>query len=167
MNNEKIEISKQLEDINSKYNDLQQQKEQLETNNNELRQQNETMNNENYLLNQDSFKLDVYSFGMTLYFLITETKPFASYCIDSEGKEELRNDILNGKRPEFPKSIPKEWKKLIKNCWKQDQSKRPDFTQICRTLESFQFASNRINSKIFTFYKDEYLNDQKLEARID
>lgn len=122
---------------------------------------------ENYLLNQDSFKLDVYSFGMTLYFLITETKPFASYCIDSEGKEELRNDILNGKRPEFPKSIPKEWKKLIKNCWKQDQSKRPDFTQICRTLESFQFASNRINSKIFTFYKDEYLNDQKLEARID
>lgn len=56
---------------------------------------------------------------------------------------------------------------MILCCWSQDPNKRPDFTSICCSLESNQFVNNKIDEKAFTFYKNEFLDKQELEVRID
>ena len=109
-----------------------------------------------YISNQNSFKIDVYSFGILIYYLITEIKPFSSYS----DKEKMLLDISNGKRPEIPKNVDEEWKNLIITCWNQEPDLRPNFTQICRILESNQFINYRMNIREFNLYKDEIIDKQ-------
>lgn len=103
-----------------------------------------------YKKHQNSFKLDVYSFGVILFVLMTKSISF-----DVENKsDDLRKDILLGKRPKIPSNIGQKWINLITECWSQDPEKRPDFTQICTRLESSDFVNNDINIKAFNSYKN-------------
>ncbi|KAK8881481.1 hypothetical protein M9Y10_004217 [Tritrichomonas musculus] len=84
---------------------------------------------------------------MTLYYLITKTEPFKEltpYIVVSE--------ILKGNRPKFINSVPDCWLDLIKKCWQQNPSQRPNFTEICNTLESPLFNNDSIDKKLFSEY---------------
>lgn len=115
-----------------------------------------------YISNQNSFKLDVFSFGIVLFFLFAEKKPF-----NSSNADEIKNSIAMGIRPEIPQTIPKEWKLLIEKCWNQNPIQRPTFTEICKILESPEFVNKRIDIKSFYFYRDEFLDKQELQALTD
>ena len=121
----------------------------------------------NYIENQNSFRLDIYSYGMVLYYLITETRPFSTF----EGsRNELIESIQKGYRPEFPITFPKEynkWKKLINKCWEQLPFKRPIFGNIIAELESEFVHDKNIDQEIFNDYKNNVLKIKEPELTID
>ncbi|KAK8864795.1 hypothetical protein M9Y10_010320 [Tritrichomonas musculus] len=86
----------------------------------------------------NSFEIDVYSYGLLLFELITETNPFANYT----DKNKIYQDVINGKRPPFPPGTRPEWKDLISNCWDQDPNKRPSFAVILNFLRYDQFYND-------------------------
>lgn len=110
-----------------------------------------------YILNQNSFHLDVYSYGMILYNLITEIKPFHSF----DGKrDDLINLIKSGNRPEFPDTFDKEldeWKKLIFKCWDEAPYRRPIFKNIVSLLETEFVKNKNIDRELFMNYKKNVL----------
>ena len=72
-------------------------------------------------------KVDVYSFGMILYYLVYNIKPFYGLS-----KEDLHNYHINDLKPKILKNTV--FNSLIINTWKTDFNKRPDFEQIINQL---------------------------------
>lgn len=80
-------------------------------------------------------KVDVYSFAMILYEMIELVKPFNDLSIT----DIFQKVVELGERPPFTEKTPKNLKKLIIQCWDQDPSKRPTFSQIFD-----EFASGKV-----------------------
>ena len=79
-----------------------------------------------YMTKNYTHKIDQYSYAMILYEMITGSLPFL-------GKNQLQiNQMIcvEGRRPPIPSSCPDGLKKLVKDCWSQDPSKRPEFSEI-------------------------------------
>lgn len=105
---------------------------------------------------QNSFKIDVYSYGIVLYLLFTnsERNPFAT-----KSSDEILNDTLQFKRPPFlytDNQSDEKWKELIKLCWNREINMRPSFEEISDTLENNFFDSSIDKSQFF-----DYLNSFK------
>ena len=76
---------------------------------------------------------DIYSFGMIVWELITEMKPFKTLA-----KEDLVNKVVIEKsRPKIPDNIPSEISHIIRACWQHEEDKRPSFGKILKLLENF------------------------------
>ena len=104
-----------------------------------------------YKTNQNSFMVDVYSLGVTLFILISESNPFAS-----KNPADIFADKLSGKRPEFQSDFPQNWRELIESCWAQDPQKRPSMRDICKILESKKFIDESIDANKFDEYKKQF-----------
>ena len=88
--------------------------------------------------------IDYYAYGVTLFSLITCQLPSVDV-----------NKVCKGIRFPFPENTPEKWKTLIEDCWNQEITKRPNFTQICDQLESDIFADpNKIDLEMFNDYKN-------------
>ena len=75
---------------------------------------------------------DIYSFGMIVWELITENKPFKLLS-----KDELVNKVVIEKiRPKIPDNIPTEISQIIRACWQHEEEKRPSFGKIVKILEN-------------------------------
>jgi mitogen-activated protein kinase kinase kinase 7 len=82
-------------------------------------------------------KCDVYSFGIILYELFFEEKP---YDEPANNLFMLGIEITQGKRPSIRysstmSSREKEFLILTQQCWDQNANDRPDFAQILKKLE--------------------------------
>ena len=74
-------------------------------------------------------KIDIYSYGMILWEIITNTVPFDVKLT------EIKKYILEEKvRPEVPINIDKKLSNLIRNCWDNELSKRPSDSDIIEYL---------------------------------
>lgn len=93
--------------------------------------------------------IDVYSYGVTVYSIVTEIFPFS----ECKSKSKIFQDIVNGVRPVIPDNVPDHWKELMIKCWNKDSTERPTFTDICNMLESDIFLSGSISRHIFENYK--------------
>jgi serine/threonine protein kinase len=76
---------------------------------------------------KETNKVDSFSYGMILYEMFTETKPFTDFS-----PQEIQEKIRSGIRPEFPQNIHPEMQRLISECWDGDATKRPSFENICK-----------------------------------
>ena len=72
-------------------------------------------------INDNLIKIDIYSFGMILWEIITNTVPFEVKLAD------IKKYVLEEKvRPEVPTHIDKSLSSLIRNCWDSELDKRPN-----------------------------------------
>ena len=78
------------------------------------------------------FLADVWSFGMTCSEILTLKEPF----LNIENKEVIL-EIKNGGRPELPINC-EELTTLIEECWIEDPSQRPTFSNICKRLATLK-----------------------------
>ncbi|PKY12559.1 kinase-like protein, partial [Rhizophagus irregularis] len=70
-----------------------------------------------------TFKSDIYSIAILMWEISSGQLPFINYKYDDY---DLAMDIINGMRPEIVSEIPLEYKKLMKQCWDADPSRRLD-----------------------------------------
>ncbi|KAI3782908.1 hypothetical protein L2E82_12966 [Cichorium intybus] len=79
-----------------------------------------------------SEKVDVFSFGITMWEILTGEEPYANmHCGAIIGG--IVKDTL---RPIIPEKCDPEWKKLMEQCWTVDPTFRPSFTEITNRLRA-------------------------------
>ncbi|RIA94688.1 kinase-like domain-containing protein [Glomus cerebriforme] len=83
-------------------------------------------------------KADIYSFGLIMYQVATNTRPdrYRHY------KRDLANDILNGRRPGFVRDLmPRCYENLMRNCWNNEKRSRPKtetlYAKFCEWEENY------------------------------
>ncbi|KAL4571924.1 hypothetical protein LXL04_018692 [Taraxacum kok-saghyz] len=83
-----------------------------------------------------SEKVDVFSFGITMWEILTGEEPYANmHCGAIIGG--IVKDTL---RPVIPEKCDPEWKKLMEQCWSVDPTVRPSFTEITNRLRAMSKA---------------------------
>jgi len=103
----------------------------------------ELFNSEQY-----SEKIDVYSFGVLLWELLTHDVPFRGltpFMI-------VRQVTESHSRPLIPQNCPPKLAKLIKACWDQDPSRRPEFSKIAEILEKGEVSFPGTNVELVAAY---------------
>jgi serine/threonine protein kinase len=95
----------------------------------------EMNNNKNKSLSNMAcpFAADVWSFGMTCSEILTLKEPF----LDTNNKEIILKKIKDSWRPELPINC-EELTTLIEECWIEDPSQRPTFSNICERLATLK-----------------------------
>ncbi|KAF3436017.1 hypothetical protein FNV43_RR23109 [Rhamnella rubrinervis] len=86
--------------------------------------------------NRVSEKVDVFSFGISMWEILTGEEPYANmHCGAIIG-----GIVKNTLRPPVPARCDHEWKKLMEQCWSPDPERRPSFTEITNRLRSMSIA---------------------------
>lgn len=88
-------------------------------------------------LNKESYdsSVDVYSFGMILWELETHSIPF-----DGVALKELKSILIDQKlRPKIPEDTDQKLSLLIRRCWQDTATKRPDLEKILSSLAAVKF----------------------------
>jgi serine/threonine protein kinase len=91
-----------------------------------------------------SKSIDVYSFGIMLWAIIAQARPYSSATFKRMGIWKLRQEIVEGTRPDstgsnFPMVATAPWAvmRLVTACWEHEPAKRPGgFREICEALEA-------------------------------
>ncbi|XP_077982760.1 receptor-interacting serine/threonine-protein kinase 1-like [Glandiceps talaboti] len=81
-----------------------------------------------------SYTCDVYSFGITLWEIVTGEEPYS----EAYNSVQILSCIVNGQRPdesEIPEQCPEFLKKMMKDCWHGDATKRPSFGELKEVIE--------------------------------
>ncbi|PIN22757.1 Tyrosine kinase [Handroanthus impetiginosus] len=90
----------------------------------------------NGITNRVSEKVDVFSFGITLWEILTGEEPYANmHCGAIIG-----GLVKNTLRPPIPERCDPEWRNLMEQCWSADPQSRPSFTEITNRLRSMSVA---------------------------
>ena len=79
------------------------------------------------------FPADVWSFGMTCSEILSLKEPF----LGTNSREVILQKIKDGWRPELPINC-EELTTLIEECWIEDPSQRPTFSNICKRLATLK-----------------------------
>ncbi|MCO5593201.1 hypothetical protein L7F22_047208 [Adiantum nelumboides] len=76
-------------------------------------------------------KADVFSFGIVLWELLTGKLPY-----ESMNPVQAAIGVRQGLRPQIPEQTFPEFSELIKRCWHDNPSERPDFCEISTVLQN-------------------------------
>jgi tRNA A-37 threonylcarbamoyl transferase component Bud32 len=79
-----------------------------------------------------SWQADAWSFGITLYELVTRRAPYGGVA-DSFG---IIQAIVAGERPPIPAEVPEAFARIIEACWAAEPARRPSFAQLGRALDA-------------------------------
>ena len=113
-------------------------------------------------------KMDVYSFAVIVYFILTGREPFQE--ITNQFK--FITQIESGIRDEIPSDVPEMFTAMIQQCWTQDPTERPTFSQILSVISEPENYDpefiEKVNLDEFLEYKERVdncvrLNEQKEE----
>ncbi|ELP90629.1 serine-threonine protein kinase, putative [Entamoeba invadens IP1] len=73
---------------------------------------------------------DVYSYGITAWEIFYQREPY----FELKSVFEIRQHVLNGKRLEIDRTMPRLYNELVEDCWKQDPGSRPTFDQVTKKI---------------------------------
>jgi serine/threonine protein kinase len=98
------------------------------------------------------FQADVWSFAMTCSEILSLKKPFP----DTKKREDILQKIRDHVRPDLPSNC-EELTVLIEECWVEDPSRRPTFSNICERLTTLKkkFMIGMYSNDIPRFKKDQ------------
>ena len=83
-----------------------------------------------------SLESDVYAFGMVVFELLSNTRPFAAQEA-TMGRDAVLNLIASmDARPMFPAATPQPLREVAMECWVRNPSKRPSAAESALLLES-------------------------------
>lgn len=86
--------------------------------------------------NRVSEKVDVFSFGISMWEILTGEEPYENmHCGAIIG-----GIVKNTLRPPVPEHCDPDWRKLMEQCWSPDPDTRPSFTEITNRLRSMSIA---------------------------
>lgn len=102
-------------------------------------------------------KQDVYSFGILMYILLYEKRPFENYQDD----DFIEKVWKGGQRPDLQGDIPEKLKSLIRACWDADPAKRPEFREIAEELSAMDEKPVKQVEKLFSS------SDFNIEVRLE
>lgn len=75
-------------------------------------------------------KADIYSFGLIMYEIVTDTSPYP----EKMTMFQLMNDVTRGVRPSFKVPVKKSIRDLIEKCWDKQPDNRPTAAEIFSML---------------------------------
>ncbi|GMP72427.1 hypothetical protein CsSME_00030475 [Camellia sinensis var. sinensis] len=84
-------------------------------------------------------KVDVYSFGLILWELVAGTIPYEDMTPIQAAFAVVNKNL----RPAIPEDCPPAMRALIEQCWSLHPDKRPEFWQVVKVLEQFEFSLAR------------------------
>ena len=128
------------------------------------------------LLEEESFgpKVDVYAYAIIAYQVLTGIVPFG----ENITQQKLTRRVLDGKRPSLD-PVPTPFQPLLKKCWAQNESDRPDFEFIVQTflnglclpkvdlhsykryIEKVGYYEYNLSSKLNTLHQNNIKNNDK------
>ena len=82
--------------------------------------------------NKYSNKCDVYSFAMTVYYILNG----GLGDLNKKSTFEFMRSISIGKRPKINSNVPIAYKELIEECWQNDPERRPTFGEIVNNIKN-------------------------------
>src|SRR2546423_1345664 len=97
---------------------------------------------------------DIYAFGMIMWEISSEEKPFR----DLNHDEKLALRIYKGLRPEITNDTPPFYRDLMEKCWHADPTKRPTAKEICKL--SMNWRSNKTKE-----FRDQIQEAEKIHRR--
>ena len=98
------------------------------------------------------FQADVWSFAMTCSEILSLKQPFS----DTKKRKDILQKIKDHVRPDLPFNC-EELTVLIEECWVEDPSRRPTFSDICKRLTTLKkkFMIGTYSNDIPRFKKDQ------------
>ena len=80
--------------------------------------------------NRYNGKIDVYSFGILMYEVVTNSIPYPLLCSGKMSAYSFNKKVIDENyRPQFDHPINKSIQKLIESCWSKNPKERPTFEQ--------------------------------------
>ncbi|ELP84338.1 tyrosine protein kinase transforming protein ros, putative [Entamoeba invadens IP1] len=73
---------------------------------------------------------DVYSYGITAWEIFYQQEPYKEF----KSIFEIKNYVENGKRLEIGNEMPRLYRDLVEECWRQNPRERPSFDLIAKNI---------------------------------
>ncbi|CAN0915493.1 Probable serine/threonine-protein kinase SIS8 [Linum grandiflorum] len=83
-----------------------------------------------------SEKVDIFSFGISMWEILTGEEPYA----DMHCGAIIGGIVKNTLRPSVSEDCDQEWRKLMEQCWAPNPDSRPSFTEIAYRLRAMSLA---------------------------
>lgn len=106
-------------------------------------------------------KSEVYSFGIIMYEIITESIAFPKFKRGEVTESDFINKVINENyRPTFNTSIKPSLKNLIEKCWSSDPESRPSFEYLFKKLAYNSEEGNSNESDDDKYFLDDVEKDE-------
>ena len=114
-------------------------------------------------------KTDVYSFGILMYEVITDSKPYPDLASGILNLYKFQTSVVTGNyRPKFEKPIKEEFKNLIEHCWSANPDDRPTFSELFSMLSNKEQDNKYFLDNVDSGKVEEYVKSiTKIDDRIE